>query len=84
MDTIKDKVATLLPDLKQALKVSENEVTVGGVTIARKEAEKICEQFEEEINSTGKECLVDWDVIPLKLVVANRNWRSLQESLNQI
>ena len=82
--TIKDKIAALLPDLQQSLKTSGNEVMVGGVTITRLEAEKICEQFEKELISNNEKCQVEWDIIPLKLAVANRNWRSVQESLNRI
>ena len=84
IEIIKTKVKELLPDLKQSLKVSGDEITVGGVTISRSEAEKICKEFEEQLNSTSDTCLIDVDVIPLKLCVANRNWRSLQESLNQV
>lgn len=83
-EAIKDKIAAFLPDLKQSLKNSGDEVIVGGVTITRLEAEKICKEFERVLNSTSEICQIDWDVIPLKLCAANRNWRSLQESLNQI
>ncbi len=84
VEAIKEKIAALLPDLKQSLKVPGDEVTVGGVTISRLEAEKICKEFEKQMESTSDVFEIDWDVIPLKLCAANRNWRSLQESLNQI
>lgn len=84
INAINDKIAALLPDLKQSLKSPGDEVTVGGVTISRLEAEKICKEFEKQLESSSNICEIEWDVIPLKLCVANRNWRSLQESLNQI
>ena len=84
IEAMNDKIAALLPDLKQSLKDSGNEVTVGGVKISRLEAEKICKEFEKQLETTLDICIIDWDVIPLKLCAANRNWRSLQEALNQI
>lgn len=84
LEAIKDKVAALLPDLKLALEANGNDVIVGGVTISRLEAEKIYAEFVKELESTSDVCGIDWNIIPLKLCAANRNWRSLQESLNQI
>lgn len=84
VEAINEKIAALLPDLKQSLKIPGDEVTVGGVTISRLDAEKICNQFEKQLQSASDVCEIDWDIIPLKLCVSNRNWRSLQESLNQI
>lgn len=84
VETINEKIATLLPELKQSLKIPGDEVTVGGVTISRLDAEKICKQFEKQLQSTSDVCEFDWDIIPLKLCVSNKKWRSLQESLNQI
>lgn len=82
-ETINDKIASLLPDLKQSLKEPGEEVIVGGVTISRLDAERICEEFEKQLNEETDIYDLNWDIIPLKLSVANRNWRSLQESLNQ-
>lgn len=84
VDVIKEKISALLPDLKQSLNVPGNEVIVGGVTISRLEAERICREFEKQLESPSDCYEIDWDVIPLKLCASNRNWRSLQESLNQI
>lgn len=84
VETIRDKISALLPDLKQSLETDCEEVVVGGVTIKKEEAEKIYKAFEKEIKSRSKKCKLKWDIVPLNLVVANRNWRSLQESLNQI
>ena len=84
VEAIRDKISALLPDLKQSLETDCEEVVVGGVTIKKEEAEKIYKAFENEIKSRSKKCKLKWDIVPLNLVVANRNWRSLQESLNQI
>ena len=84
VETIRDKISALLPDLKQSLETDCEEVVVGGVTIKKEEAEKIYKAFEKEIKYRSKKCKLEWDIVPLNLVVANRNWRSLQESLNQI
>lgn len=84
VETIRDKIAALLPDLERSLETDREEVVVGGLTIQREEAEKIYKEFKNELKSQRKTCHVTWDVVPLKLAVANRNWRSLQESLNQI
>lgn len=84
VEAIRDKISALLPDLKQSLETDCEEVVVGGVTIKKEEAEKIYKAFEKEIKSRSKKCKLKWDIVPLNLVVANRNWRSLQESLNQI
>lgn len=84
VEAIRDKISALLPDLKQSLETDCEEVVVGGVTIKKEEAEKIYKAFEKEIKSRSKKCKLEWDIVPLNLVVANRNWRSLQESLNQI
>ena len=83
-DVVKSQISELLHELKQSLKMSGNEIKVGGVFITRLEAEKICEEFEKELKSKSKRCKIDWDTIPLKLVVSDQRWRTLQESLNQI
>lgn len=84
VETIRDKISALLPDLKRSLETDCEEVVVGGVKIQREEAERIYKEFERELKSRSKKCNIKWDIVPLNLVVSNRNWRSLQESLNQI
>lgn len=82
--TIKEKIAALFPEIKQALETTGEEVSIEGVKVSRAEAEKINSEFKKQMESSTDECVIDWDVIPLKLCVASRNWSSLQESLNQI
>ena len=55
-----------------------------GVTITRLKAEKIQDEFEKELKSRSEKCEIDWDLIPLELVVSSEKWRTLQKSLNQI
>ena len=83
-DALKIQISELLPELKQSLKKTGNEIKIGGVCITRLEAERICENFEKELKSETEMCKIKWDIIPLKLVVADQRWRALQESLNQI
>ena len=83
-ETIRDKIVALLPDLRRSLEIDGEEVAIGGVRIPREVAERILKEFEKEIKSKSNKCGVAWDIIPLNLVISNRNWRSLQESLNQI
>ena len=84
VETIRDKISALLPDLKRSLETDCEEVVVGGVKIQREEAERIYKEFERELKSRSQKGFIKWDIVPLTLVVSNRNWRSLQESLNQI
>ena len=79
---MKERIAALLPELRLALEYVGEEVKVGGVPIKRKDAEQILKQFQEAIE-TGKSDKISWNVLPLELVVANRNWRAIQEHLNQ-
>ncbi len=80
---ISEQILKVLPDLKKALQTEGEEVTIEGVAITRKEAEKMCIEFERSLASEG-EYLLNWNIIPLKLSVVSTEWRALQESLNQI
>ena len=80
---IREQIRKVLPELKKALQTEGEEVTIGGVAITRKEAEKMCIEFEKKLNSKG-EYILNWNIIPLNLSVVNKEWRALQESLNQL
>lgn len=82
IESIKEKVKVLLPELKEALENSEDFVTVGEIEISREEAEKIRKEFEFQLNSN--DCKIGWDTIPLNLCSGNEEWRAIQESLNQM
>ncbi len=83
-ETLKKQIEEVLPELENALVKAGDIVVVNGVSIERFEAEKICVELKEELKSKIKKCKIDWDLIPLELVVSDERWRALQKSLNQI
>ena len=80
-EALKKQIEEVLPELENALVKAGDIVVVNGVSIERFEAEKICVELKEELKSKIK---IDWDLIPLELVVSDERWRALQKSLNQI
>ena len=80
-EALKKQIEEVLPELENALVKAGDIVVVNGVSIERFEAEKICVELKEELKSKMK---IDWDLIPLELVVSDERWRALQKSLNQI
>lgn len=61
--------------VREALKVSGDTVTISGVEIPRKSAEYLYDQLNELTNSKDK---FDTKAIPIKLLSADRFWRSIQ------
>ena len=78
---LKEQISAVLPELKAALKKSEEEISVGGVAISRDDAEKMCEAFEDFSNNGTK---IPWEIVPLSLATANINYRGIQEELTSI
>ena len=62
--------------------------TTGKIPRGKIRAPKVVTPFDvataEELKSKIKKCKIDWDLIPLELVVSDERWRALQKSLNQI
>ena len=83
-EALKKQIEEVLPELENALVKAGDIVVVNGVSIERFEAEKICVELKEELKYKIKKCKIDWDLIPLELVVSDERWRALQKSLNQI
>lgn len=77
---LNERIAAVLPDLMESIQKNGDSVVVGGVAISRSEAQNMCSQFENYINS-GKD--IEWNVIPLALATANVNYRCIQQELNR-
>ena len=77
---LNEQISAVLPDLKVSLQKIGEQVIVGGVTVSRREAQNMYNEFECYIK-TGKD--IHWNVIPLALATANVNYRWIQQELNR-
>ena len=73
-------IRMLLPEVEDVLKCKSNEVKIGGIDVPRDDVVKIHDAFMSVLNY--QDCILPWDVIPLRLVVADHCYRALQKVLN--
>ena len=80
----KKNMAVIQPMLEEALNEKNDEVTVGKLRINREIVENMLKEFNNALEKIDKnqEATVNPEIIPLKLVCGNINFRRLYASLN--
>jgi len=77
---LRKKIASIKQILEDALKNAE--VVVGKQRISRDEAEKMLEAFEEALRKPEDQDIeISPDIIPTKLIAANREFRELYAAI---
>ena len=75
-------IQELSPEIEKALASSDENVKIGEVDVRRSEIEELYKQYIEFMNY--EDVLLDSNVIPLRLAIADKRYLALQNVLNML